>query len=106
MATAKYDFRVRKGDTFRQRQIRISIKGAPMDLTDAKVKMKIKYRPGGKEAADFNPEVIDAPGGIINLPYWRVDLDPLVYVYDLEITTSNDHTLTYMEGNFEVTPDL
>ena len=102
--TAKHDFIVRQGDTFRQRKIKVSVAGEPMDLTDAVVEMKIKHHKGGRLVSSFNPQI--EGDGVINLPYWTVDLNPFHYVYDLQITTSNGHTLTYMEGKFIVEKDV
>lgn len=104
---ATYNFpKIKRGDTFRERQITVQVNDEPLDLTDSSICMQIKRRGYPKVEKDFAPVISDAENGVVTLPSFLVELGVGTYVYDLQITLNNGHTLTYLEGVFPVTQDV
>lgn len=105
METAEFNFDpIKRGDTFPEHVLRVNFDGQPADLTNAQLKMHVKYSPNSPIMKDLEPYV--SGEGQITIPSFNVELQPGTYLYDLEITLRDGFRHTYIEGKFPVEKDI
>jgi hypothetical protein len=88
--------------------ISITRNSEPIDLTDAKVEMFVKYQIDAPTVAYFTTEngsiiILDpSTNGRINVPPQIVDIPPAKYIFSIKITFSNGEVDTFVSGNWNV----
>ena len=103
----------RRGDTYYGQRFILSRPGiGPIDLTDALIRMQIRY---GSTRGDVAKELSTANGGLaitgpaageFNIPPFPVDLDnPGEYYHDIEITFPDGSVKTYIYGTWTIIDD-
>ncbi len=98
---AKYDFPpIYKGDTFKERKLKISRNGEATDLTDALISFKLSTK-SNRFVVDVPTTNTDPLNGEITLNKWDIDIDDYTYNYQIKITIG-ETTLTYLTGSFTV----
>jgi hypothetical protein len=102
----------RRGDTWDGiNSITISVNGVPINLTDASIKMEFRQDLDSPVALtlstiDGSIEIVNAVSGIIRIPPKKIEIPFAKYFYDLQVTYANGTVKTYMEGSWEIKPDI
>jgi hypothetical protein len=97
------DLREWHGDTWAE-SLELTLAGAPLDLTGATVEAW---------ATNFQEELIaltavitDATGGVVTIAPPAGGLAPGRYVYDVQATTSDSNTRTWVRGHLDIYRDV
>lgn len=102
----------RRGDTWDGiNSITISVNGSPINLTNATVKMEFRQDLDAPVAltlstTDNSIQIINAASGIIRIPSKKIEVPFAKYYYDLQVTYPNGVVKTYMDGSWEIKPDI
>ena len=102
----------RRGDTWDGiYSITLSINGTPINLTNCVISMELRESPDAPSALKFSTAnntivILNALGGIIQIPPRKIEIPPGRYIYDLQIDFPNQQTKTYMSGSWEITFDV
>lgn len=99
---AKYNFPpIYENDTFEERHLEIKENGNPIDLTGSDIELIIMFGVNGRILKKM-PTSLGVNVGEIVIDAWDVDIESYKYNYQLQITDSNQKTLTYLVGTFVV----
>lgn len=108
-----YNFKPhRAGDTFNGLQLTYTVNDAPVDLSEASIRLQLRRSVTDKRVAlrldtDNGGIVItDATAGQFTIPAQIVNIAPAVYVHDLEITLANGTRKTRMVGEWPIVADI
>lgn len=108
-----YDFpSARRGDTWDGiSTITIATNGIPINLTGATAKMEFRQTIDSPVMLTLSTEnggivIIDPVNGVLNVPPRLVELPYQKYLYDLQITLSTGYVRTFLEGTWEIKPDI
>jgi hypothetical protein len=102
----------RRGDTWDGiNSITIKVNGTAINLTSATIKMEFRQDLDSPvvltlSTTDGTIEIVNAVEGIIRIPSKKIEIPFGKYMYDLQVTYSNDVVKTYMDGTWEITPDV
>jgi hypothetical protein len=102
----------RRGDTWDGiNSITINVNGAPVNLTDASIKMEFRQSIDSPVAltlstTDNSIVITNAAEGTILIPARIIEIPFAKYLYDLQVTYSTGVVKTYMSGTWEITPDI
>lgn len=101
----------RRGDTWDGiNKIGITINGAPVNLTGAKVTMQFREDYDAPTALTLSTEtstitILPDLSSVRVLPV-IVDIQPATYKYDLQVTYPNSEVKTYLEGTWQIYFDI
>ena len=100
-----------KGDTFIGVTFNLVVNAAPVDLTGAAIKMQLKGSTNSATVAltleiGSGITVVDAVNGIFEIDAQIIDITPLCYFYDIQITFPDATVKTYIKGRWEITPEV
>jgi hypothetical protein len=112
VAAATHNFKVYRGDNWTFDLVFTDNNDAPIDLSDADIKMQIKKKAIDSDSVkeldldsgisvggdDNNVVTIDAEADL--------DVRPGDYVYDIQVTYAGGRTVTYLRGAFQVLQDI
>lgn len=102
----------RRGDTWDGiNSITIRVNGTPINLTNASIKMEFRQDLDSPvvltlSTTDSSIIIQNAVAGIIRIPPKKIEIPFGKYLYDLQVTYLNGTVKTYMEGSWEITPDI
>lgn len=102
----------RRGDTWDGiSTITIATNGVPVNLTGATVKMEFRQTIDSPVALTLSTDnggviIANAVNGILNIPPRLVELPYQKYLYDLQITFPTGYVRTFLEGTWEIKPDI
>lgn len=103
----------RRGDTWNGiNKIAITIDGVPINLSGCSITMELREDYDAPVAFTLSTSnstiVIEQPGlSSITIPPVMVDIPPMKYKYDLQVTNSlTNNITTYMEGDWEIYFDI
>jgi len=100
----------RRGDTWDGiNSISISVNGVPINLSGAAVRMDFRQSLDSPIVMTFSSETgtIDILNvNTIRLPSRKIEVPFGKYFYDLQVTYLDGSVKTYMEGSWEITPDI
>lgn len=102
----------RRGDTWDGiNSITINVNGAPINLTNATVKMEFRQDLDAPVAltlstTDGSIVITNAPGGVISIPAKKIEVPFAKYLYDLQVTYPTGVVKTYMSGTWEIVADI
>ncbi len=102
----------RRGDTWDGvNSIIINVNGVPINLTDAVIKIDFRQSLDSPvvltlSTNDGTIEVIKLLEGSIRIPPKKIEIPFGKYMYDLQVTYPNGVIKTYMEGTWEIKPDI
>jgi hypothetical protein len=99
------------GDTWQMGWQILDANGVPLDLTGASVRLHIRTKSGQLmlNASTTNGKItVDGPNGRIdlNVPYSETSIQAGTYLFDLEVTHSNNVRVTYDKGEWVVLHDM
>jgi hypothetical protein len=100
-----------KGDTFKQMNFQINVNGAPLDLTNAVIRMQLKraYNDVPRlslTTVDNNGLTItDTEAGQFKINEQIIDINAFNYIYDIEID-NNGVVNTWVSGEFLIKPNV
>ena len=101
----------RKGDTFKQMNFQINVNSAPLDLTNAVIRMQLKraYNDVPRlslTTVDNNGLTItDTEAGQFKINEQIIDINAFNYIYDIEID-NNGVINTWVSGEFLIKPNV
>jgi hypothetical protein len=101
----------RKGDTFKQMNFQINVNGAPLDLTNAVIRMQLKRayndvpRLSLTTVDDNGLTITDAEAGQFKINEQIIDINAFNYIYDIEID-NNGVINTWVSGEFLIKPNV
>ncbi len=107
----KYDFTVKRGDTYQGVEFQLIKNGSAIDLTDATIKADFKLKNSGKTlmtmSTDNDKIAITYPleGRFIFSPQ-VISVQAGAYQYDIQIQFNDDSLKTYIEGTMTVEQDI
>lgn len=102
-----------KGDTFDEVAFQLNIDNVAANLTGAVIKMQLR-----KKYCDVTPAlsltsvasagitITNAVGGQFKINQQIIDIEVYNYVYDIQITFSSGVVKTYIQGGFNVEPEV
>jgi hypothetical protein len=102
----------RRGDTWDGiNSIIINVNGVPINLTNAVVKMEFRQSLDSPviltlTSEDGSIEIFNALNGNIRIPPKKIEIPFGKYLYDLQVTYLDGVVKTYMEGTWEIKPDI
>ena len=102
----------RRGDTWDGiNSITITVNGTPVNLTGAQVKMEFRQSIDSPVVLTLSTQdgsivIMNAAGGIIQIPPQKIEIPFTTYLYDLQVTYPNGTVKTYMSGTWEIVPDI
>ena len=107
----KYDFTVKRGDSFGGVQFRIIRNGQALDLTGSSIKADFKNRQSGRIVLSMSNangliDIIYPEGGIFIFAPQIISVQSGVYLYDVQITFGDGSVKTYIEGTMKVEQDI
>ena len=109
MAAGKYDFTLEQGTTF-SREITVQENGSAMNLTSYTARMQMRSTHDSTSAAlSFTVAVSNAAQGKVSISATDTQTSAVeegIYVYDLEIESSQGAVTRLMEGKVTVTPEV
>ena len=82
--------------------------GLPLDLTDAKAKINVKFQIDSPLILEFDTEngsmiILSPPtSGIIQVPPQIVDIPPANYIWSLKITLASGEVDTFVSGQWNI----
>lgn len=97
----------RRGDTW----VGLSLFKLPVDLTDSNIKIDFRKQIDSPVALTFSTTngdiVITQPTeGIFSIPPRIINIPFGIYLYDIQVTFANGVVTTYVEGTWEIIPDI
>jgi len=105
-----------RGDTYRERFVVTDLLGVPIDLTGAKLYYTIKTNyeqpdPGVLQLTSPTSgiTIVDAPNGVAELTITASQTDvlqPMSYLYDMQIKLQDGTIATLVSGTLTVLPDV
>lgn len=102
----------KKGDTWIGIEtITINRNGQPLDLTNAKAIMQVRFQPDSPIAVEFSSDnntiLFTAPtSGILQIPSQIVDIPAGKYLWDLQIILSTGEVKTFLEGDWTILNEI
>lgn len=102
----------KRGDTWDGiNSIAIAVNGAPINLTNAIVKMEFRQSIDSPVTLTLSTStssilITNALSGVIQIPPKKVEMPFGDYMYDLQVTYPTGVVKTYMSGTWEITPDI
>lgn len=105
LTPGEYDFVRTRGDTMGEVTLTCTLNGSPMEVTSAVAQVKASRSHTAPVVLDLDAT---ADGGAdVVIGGVEVDIDPGLYVWDLEVTTAEFPSgLTLLAGSFRVRPDV
>jgi len=99
------------GDTWQMGWQILDANSVPLDLTGASVRLHIRSKSGQLmlDANTTNDKItVNGPNGRIdlNVPYSETNIQAGTYLFDLEVTHSNNVRVTYDKGEWVVLHDM
>jgi hypothetical protein len=106
------NFSTKRGDTFAEVPFQINKDGVPIDLTGAIIRMQLRKSPGGTiylnltSVSNLGITITSEPDGAFKINEMILNLEPNVYLYDIEIIFPSGEVKTWVSGQFTVTNDI
>jgi hypothetical protein len=106
------NFSTKRGDTFAEVPFQINKDGIPLDLTGAIIHMQLRKSPGSTvyldliSTASAGITITNAINGAFKINEMILNLEPNVYLYDIEITFLSGEVKTWVSGQFTVINDI
>ena len=106
------NFQSLQGDTWTGATLQFSIDNVPVDLTGATIKMQLrKSYCDSVVALEFSTDngsiTIDNPDtGHFIINSTIIDINPRLYVYDVEVTLNTGRVITIIQGTFNILPTV
>jgi hypothetical protein len=110
-----YNITTLKGDTWNGFNTTITKNASALDLTGAVIRMQLKKDVGipcyvlefSSLSTTSNVITITEPlEGMFTVEPEIIDINPKVYVYDTQVTLSDNTVITILHGTFEVVQDI
>ena len=112
MASTTYDFPEHiKGDTFLEQEFIYKRNGVPIDLTGWSIRMMLKLNKKDTTnvlllSTGSGLTIKDAVNGVLAIDKQIIDIEAHRYVYDVELTDTNNDVFTYQGGIFPIIQDV
>jgi hypothetical protein len=100
------NFTTKRGDTFKQTNFQININDAPLDLTDAIIKIQLRKEAGAPVALEPTLTILNALQGEFCIDEQIIDIQACNYKYDIQITQESGEVDTWVGGLFTITDDI
>ena len=99
-----------KGDTFKEYPFTISKNGAPLNLTNAVIKMQLKKEFKGASFLTLQSgsgiTITNPTAGEFKINEQIIDIEAYNYLYDLQIKLADNTVKTYIKGYFNIIQDV
>lgn len=98
----------KRGDTFSEVPFQINVNTVPLDLTGAVIRMQLRTDYGGDVYLDLTSvesngiTITNPTNGEFKINDIIIDIQPLSYKYDIQITLSNGEVKTWITGIFNI----
>jgi len=100
------NYKVKRGDTFKENPFQIKLNGVAINLTGCEFKMQLRKTAGGEVAKTVLITITDAVNGWYKYDKQTFDIEAFDYLYDLQFKHANDDIITLYGGIFTVTNDI
>jgi hypothetical protein len=106
------NFSTKRGDTFAEVPFQINKDGLPLNLTGAIIHMQLRRSPGGTvylnliSTSNAGITITSELDGAFKINEMILNLEPNVYLYDIEITFPSGEVKTWVSGQFTVINDI
>jgi hypothetical protein len=107
-----YNFKHKRGDTFKAVNFQYKLNGTPIDLTAATVRMQLRKECGGLIALNLTSiandgiTITNAASGMFKINKQIINIAEYDYLYDIQITFANNTVESYLDGVFTITCDI
>lgn len=102
-----------KGDTFDEVTFQLKINNVAVNLTGAVIKMQLRKKYSDivaalslTSASSVGITITNAATGEFKINQQIIDIEVYNYVYDIQITFSSGIVKTYVQGGFNVEPEV
>jgi len=101
-----------QGDTFEAVNFQVVKNGDDLDLTDAVIKMQLRKECGGlvilnlTSVDDAGLTIVNGALGLFKINRQIINIPEFSYLYDIEITFSDQTVKTWLSGTFTVKCDI
>jgi hypothetical protein len=106
------NFSTKRGDTFAVVPFQINKDGLPLNLTGAIIRMQLRKSPGGTiylnltSVSNLGITITNGLNGAFKINEMILNLEPNVYLYDIEIIFPSGEVKTWISGQVTVINDI
>lgn len=100
------NFQAIRNDTFEEVPFSLLKNNTAINLTGATIKMQLRKVAGGVVAFSPALTITNASGGLFKINKQIIAIDAFNYLYDIQITFSDNTVKTWVSGEFLIKNDI